>query len=666
MGVPSSNEKRRVTLVEALLFMIVLVRGWTEAVWSYEHPETWEDRCQGVTQSPLNFTDVSHFSPERFVFENYGLVNISLENNGHALNVKLDPPPVHRPRVSGGGLKGRYVLDAFHFHWGKQHDVGSEHLLQGCAFSGEMHFVHFKEEYGTVKEALNHPDGLAVLGVWLRESWGLYSDPESISDLLAARADKHLGGAVGWRGEEDSHHYSAEEHAAAAYYWLTNLSPSSTTVQDAHVHVHLRQLLPFDDSVFYRYDGSLTTPPCTENVRWTVFQESVVLPRPLLQGLRKLTTPIPPEDMEHSASDNDIAHSLSNNFRPTQPLGNRTLYFSGDLAERATTCTVPKRSRASCLQFPDVVVSGTGVEENQCPAAPLNLPLRSAEVVLSPPLIWKRLGSCRTVSLVNDGRVIRVRYSTRAPQWQLTGGNLRTTYYLGEMVLRLGSKHLLGGLHFPLEAQLIHYNAKYKNLQEALNEHDGVVVVVKFFQEPVSTWEDSGSRRFFTGHNKNLHNIFEAMEEEEIGEDVRIKSPDVRHLMDSTSSYYEYYGPIPGVLCDTSITWLVLRKASHVSRDQLGRLDDLLDDQDASHSEEATVPSPLLLRVTSPQLATEFKSILELAKPKPIIAGASKKVTAPSLRVSDGGGCSLHSNPLLLAVPLLAMAGRHIFERQLR
>ena len=77
---------------------------------------------------------------------------------------------------------------------------------------------------------------------------------------------------------------------------------------------------------------------------------------------------------------------------------------------------------------------------------------------------------------------VQVRYSTRAPQWQLTGGNLTVNYYLGEMVLRLGSKHLMGGLSFPLEAQLIHYNSKYNNLQEALSEPDGVVVVVKFFQ----------------------------------------------------------------------------------------------------------------------------------------------------------------------------------------
>lgn len=35
----------------------------------------------------------------------------------------------------------------------------------------------------------------------------------------------------------------------------------------------LKDALPSNTKDFYRYMGSLTTPPCTENVLWTVFSE---------------------------------------------------------------------------------------------------------------------------------------------------------------------------------------------------------------------------------------------------------------------------------------------------------------------------------------------------------------------------------------------------------
>jgi len=41
--------------------------------------------------------------------------------------------------------------------------------------------------------------------------------------------------------------------------------------------VNFSQLLPFGRRKFYRYQGSLTTPPCSEIVTWTVFRNPLLL-----------------------------------------------------------------------------------------------------------------------------------------------------------------------------------------------------------------------------------------------------------------------------------------------------------------------------------------------------------------------------------------------------
>ncbi len=54
-----------------------------------------------------------------------------------------------------------------HAHWGARQGRGSEHTLNGKMFDGELHLVHYNSAYGSFGQAVDKPDGLAVLGIFL-------------------------------------------------------------------------------------------------------------------------------------------------------------------------------------------------------------------------------------------------------------------------------------------------------------------------------------------------------------------------------------------------------------------------------------------------------------------------------------------------------------------
>jgi len=74
----------------------------------------------------------------------------------------------NKPFITGGLLKGRFVAEAFHFHWGSPSSRGSEHSINQQRFDVEMHIVHRNEKYGDIDEAKNKKDGIAVIGVMLK------------------------------------------------------------------------------------------------------------------------------------------------------------------------------------------------------------------------------------------------------------------------------------------------------------------------------------------------------------------------------------------------------------------------------------------------------------------------------------------------------------------
>ncbi len=170
----------------------------------------------------------------------YQPVPVEIVNNGHTVQVNYAPGSWMD--VSGA----RYDLAQFHFHSPSEHTIGGKH------HDAEMHLVHKSKD-----------GALAVVGVMLEE--GSHN----------AQFD-----AV-WR------HLPAEAGAATRF----DDKIDATT------------LLP-DDQRTFRYDGSLTTPPGTEGVRWFLMTEPVTLSKDQLTAFKRI-------------------HQGNN--RPTQPLNGRTL-----------------------------------------------------------------------------------------------------------------------------------------------------------------------------------------------------------------------------------------------------------------------------------------------------------------------------------------------------
>jgi carbonic anhydrase len=142
----------------------------------------------------------------------YRKMPLTILNNGHTIQVNT--PPGCELELSGTV----YELVQFHFHH------PSEHLLSGKAQAMELHFVH---------KAAN--GSLAVVGVFIQ-----------------------LG----------------DENRGLAPVWAAMPANETPARLVAGVTVDPASLLPKARG-YYRYMGSLTTPPCSEGLTWTVFRTPI-------------------------------------------------------------------------------------------------------------------------------------------------------------------------------------------------------------------------------------------------------------------------------------------------------------------------------------------------------------------------------------------------------
>lgn len=216
--------------------------------WGYhgeDGPDRWGELsdeyatcASGSEQSPI---DLGSATPDQLVelTIDYRPGAVSIADNGHTVQADVVGAAAGDNSITVDGI--RYELLQMHYH------TPSEHTVDGLFAPAEMHFVHRSSAGDLAVVGV-----MAIRGDATNTPWVPYTD--------AMRAD----GAV----EVDLD-------------WPALLPTDTTTV---------------------RYPGSLTTPPCSQGVRWMVMRTPVQLSPDQLAAL---------------------AAVHGDNSRPTQPLNNR-------------------------------------------------------------------------------------------------------------------------------------------------------------------------------------------------------------------------------------------------------------------------------------------------------------------------------------------------------
>ena len=232
--------------------------------WGYaaeNGPDVWGQLNQeyilcgvGTHQSPIDIVDPTPTKLPTISYAYHPATGANIQHNGHTIEVVY-------PEGSGIQIDGTdYQLLQFHFH------APSEHTVAGKPFDIEMHLVHESED-----------GNLAVVG------------------LLIESGRHHPAFDPVW-SHLPSTPLETQRIENSVIDLASMLSPNRQIPDEA--------VRAFPST--YRYNGSLTTPPCSEGVKWIM-----------------LTTPV-------EMSESQIAEFkaiIHGNNRPVQPLNGRELLF---------------------------------------------------------------------------------------------------------------------------------------------------------------------------------------------------------------------------------------------------------------------------------------------------------------------------------------------------
>ncbi|KAJ4882399.1 Alpha carbonic anhydrase 3 [Raphanus sativus] len=220
--------------------------------WSMIKKE-WEICGTGKRQSPIDLSpEIARLvhNSTKLIQTYYKPVEATLKNRGHDIMVSWDDDA------------GKIVINNTDYQLVQSHwHAPSEHLLNGERFAMELHMVHKSEE--------GH---LAVIGVLFRKG-----EPNAFISRIMEKINS-----------------------------IANIQDGEATIGRLHP-----KDFGWDLTKFYEYSGSLTTPPCTEDVIWTIINKVGTVSHEQIKVL---------VDARRGG--------YEDNARPAQPLNDRVVYLN--------------------------------------------------------------------------------------------------------------------------------------------------------------------------------------------------------------------------------------------------------------------------------------------------------------------------------------------------
>ncbi|KAF6774061.1 hypothetical protein AHF37_06629 [Paragonimus kellicotti] len=284
-------------LTRQLLFLFTGPSHWGQTAYMAYAEDVWPACHQGKLQSPIviissNLTYDPNLKPLEIV-DKEKQIDLEVINSGQDLRIELlDTSPAII--VRSGPLSYDYKVFGALLKFGSTSVQGSDHRIDGVAFPAELQFYAFNFVlYSNFSHAVTRPHGLTAISVLMQ------------------------------LGEQPS----------------ADLSALVTTAEEVQLKGHSRRLngliisalLP-DTKQYITYEGSLPFPACHESVTWIVLNRAVQITEAQLKALRELR--IAP--FRESGR-------MSDNFRPTQNLNNRSVRTNIYFSDKGQHCSVQPR-----------------------------------------------------------------------------------------------------------------------------------------------------------------------------------------------------------------------------------------------------------------------------------------------------------------------------------